>query len=63
MKRLIRDLLMMIYGGWVPSYSGRTRTWYVNDRAFPVNLKTYYRLAKRAGVPYIANHYVRNLIV
>jgi|ETNmetMinimDraft_8_1059916.scaffolds.fasta_scaffold947818_1 hypothetical protein len=45
MKRAIRDVLVSLFGD--VSYSGRTRTWYANNTAYPVNLGTFYQLAKR----------------
>jgi hypothetical protein len=67
MKRAIRDLLETIYGYSFLGYSGKTRTWWVGgkafkdgkSRAFPVNLRTFYQVAKRVTM-YPSRYYIEH---
>ena len=67
MKTAIRNLLETIYGYSFLGYSGKTRTWWVGgkafkdgkSRAFPVNLRTFYQVAKRVTM-YPSCYYIEH---
>jgi hypothetical protein len=60
MKRAIRDLLETIYGWSSLGYSGKTKTWWVKGKAFPVNLLTFYQLAARVTL-YPTRYYLKHI--